>query len=128
MMNLICECDISFELSYFAQIDQAALGLSREYLIKGIENPIVKAYHSYQVDMAVLYGADRSRAEKEMREVLEFEFDLANVSFVFTELIEIKFDLFNRFHFQMKNVETPQLCTIQSKSKSFRRNIHTTIG
>lgn len=62
------------------QIDQAALGLSREYLIKGIENPIVKAYHAYQVDMAVLYGADRERAEKEMRDVLDFEFALANVS------------------------------------------------
>lgn len=68
------KCDLCF------QIDQAALGLSREYLIKGIENPIVEAYHSYQVDMAVLYGADRKRAEKEMREVLEFEFALANVS------------------------------------------------
>lgn len=61
-------------------IDQAALGLSREYLIKGIENPIVAAYHSYQVDMAVLYGADRARAEKEMRDVLNFEFALANIS------------------------------------------------
>jgi hypothetical protein len=40
----------------------------------------VQAYHAYQVDMAVLYGADRSRAEKEMREVLDFEFALANVS------------------------------------------------
>ncbi len=30
--------------------------------------------------MAVLYGADRLRAEKEMREALEFEFALANVS------------------------------------------------
>lgn len=55
------------------------MGLSREYLIKGLENPIVAAYHSYQVDMAVLYGADRKRAEKEMKEVLEFEFALANV-------------------------------------------------
>lgn len=55
------------------------MGLSREYLIKGLENPIVTAYHSYQVDMAVLYGADRKRAEKEMRDVLDFEFALANV-------------------------------------------------
>jgi hypothetical protein len=45
-----------------------------------MDNPIVKAYHSYQVDMAVLYGAERSRAEKEMKEVLEFEFALSNVS------------------------------------------------
>lgn len=57
------------------------MGLSREYLIKGIDNPIVAAYHSYQVDMAVLYGADRNRAEIEMRNVLNFEFALANVSY-----------------------------------------------
>jgi predicted metalloendopeptidase len=61
-------------------IDQASLGLSREYLIKGINNSIVQAYYSYQVDMAVLYGAERSRAEKEMRESLDFEFALANIS------------------------------------------------
>lgn len=61
------------------KIDQSALGLSREYLIKGLESPIVQAYHSYQVDMAVMYGADQNRAEDEMRDVLEFEFALANV-------------------------------------------------
>lgn len=60
------------------------MGLSREYLIKGLNNTIVKAYHKYQVDMAVLYGADRKRAEKEMRDVLEFEFALANVSEIIT--------------------------------------------
>jgi len=45
-----------------------------------MNNTIVAAYHSYQVDMAVLYGADRQRAEKDMKDVLEFEFALANVS------------------------------------------------
>jgi len=54
-------------------------GLNREYLIEGLKNKIVQAYHSYQVDSAVLYGADQKRAEKEMKEVLEFELALANV-------------------------------------------------
>lgn len=49
------------------------------FLLKGLENPIVSAYHSFQVDMAVLYGADRKRAEKEMKEALDFEIALANV-------------------------------------------------
>lgn len=61
------------------QIDQAAIGLSREYLIKGLEDKIVKAYYEYMVDMAVIYGADRSRAERELMESLEFEMALANV-------------------------------------------------
>lgn len=32
------------------------------------------------VDIAVIYGADRSRAERELMESLEFEMKLANVS------------------------------------------------
>lgn len=45
------------------------------------------AYHSYQVDMAVLYGADRARAEKEMRDVLNLEFALANVRICILDLL-----------------------------------------
>lgn len=56
------------------------MGLSREYLSKGFEDKIVKAYYEYMVDMAVIYGADRSRAERELKESLEFEMKLANVS------------------------------------------------
>lgn len=87
----------------FSQIDQAALGLSREYLIKGLDNPIVKAYHSYQVDMAVLYGADRNRAEKEMKEVLEFEFALANVR---KKIYLIEFEIFI-FQFSSRQISLP---------------------
>ena len=45
-----------------------------------MEDKIVRAYYDYQVDIAVLLGADRSRAEKELKESLEFEIKLANVS------------------------------------------------
>lgn len=62
------------------QIDQSALGLSREYLTKGLSDKIVKAYYEYMVDMAVIYGADRSRAERELMDSLNFEMALANVS------------------------------------------------
>jgi hypothetical protein len=34
------------------------------------------------VDIAVLYGAERSRAEKELKESLAFEAALANVKFL----------------------------------------------
>lgn len=44
-----------------------------------MNSTIVEAYYSYQVDMAVIFGADRAFAEKEMMKSLEFEFDLANV-------------------------------------------------
>ncbi|XP_070505178.1 neprilysin-2-like isoform X2 [Chironomus tepperi] len=61
-------------------IDQPYLGLNREYLIEGLDNKVVQAYYSYQVDLAVMYGADHKSAEQQMREVLEFEFLLANIS------------------------------------------------
>lgn len=65
------------------QIDQPALGLSREYLINGLNSTIVRAYSEYMIDMAVLYGADRARAEKELMDSLNFEIKLANVSDLF---------------------------------------------
>lgn len=72
----------------YLQIDQAALGLSREYLSKGFEDKIVKAYYEYMVDIAVIYGADRSRAERELMESVEFEMKLANVSVKLKSLIQ----------------------------------------
>lgn len=62
-------------------MDQASLGLRREFLTKGLDDKLVRAYYEYMVDIAVLFGADKSRATKELRESLEFEMKLANVSF-----------------------------------------------
>lgn len=62
------------------QIDQPDLGLDREYLINKFEEPLVNAYHSYQVDLAVLFGSDRTSAVEEMRLALDFEFRLAEIS------------------------------------------------
>ncbi|XP_067006028.2 neprilysin-2 isoform X2 [Anabrus simplex] len=61
-------------------LDQAALGVSREYLVKGLEDKIVNAYYQYMVDVAVLLGAERSDAEKELKDSLNFEIALANIS------------------------------------------------
>ena len=40
-------------------IDQASLGLSREYLINGPEDEDVNSYYNYMVNVAVLLGASR---------------------------------------------------------------------
>lgn len=56
------------------------MGLSREYLVKGTDEKIVAAYYKYMVDIAVLFGADRQRATKELRESLDFEIALAKIS------------------------------------------------
>jgi len=61
-------------------IDQASLGMSREYLINGLEDDDVTSYYNYMVSVAVLLGADRDTAAKELKESLEFEISLAHAS------------------------------------------------
>lgn len=39
----------------------------------------MRAYYEFMVDNAVIFGASRERAEKELLESLEFETRLANV-------------------------------------------------
>lgn len=62
------------------EVDQAAIAVARDYLIKGLDHPRVKAYYEYMVDVAELFGADRAQAQKELLESLKFEIALANIS------------------------------------------------
>eukprot|EP00092_Neocalanus_flemingeri_P016471 GFUD01017824.1.p1 GENE.GFUD01017824.1~~GFUD01017824.1.p1 ORF type:complete len:761 (-),score=194.29 GFUD01017824.1:231-2513(-) len=62
------------------EIDQPGLGLSREYLIKGFKDKDVQAYYNYMVQTAVFMGADETVAEVEMKEALELELKLAEMS------------------------------------------------
>lgn len=48
-------------------------------MIKGINDSIVQAYQSFQIDTAIIYGAEKEVAEKEMKEALDFEITLAKV-------------------------------------------------
>lgn len=41
---------------------------------------IAKKYYEYLIDIAVMFGANRTRAEIEMAESIEFELKMANVS------------------------------------------------
>ena len=61
-------------------LDEASLGLSREYLMQGADHKDVKAYYQYMVDAAVWMGAKPEDAANEMREVLDFELNLANIT------------------------------------------------
>lgn len=55
--------------------------LSRDYYMKGIDDARLQAYEQFAVDVAMLFGANTSRAKKEMREMILFEINLANVNF-----------------------------------------------
>ena len=65
-------------------LDQPSLGLSREHLVKGLDNsPQVAAYLQFMVDTAMLLGdgeLDRATVEAEMLQVLNLEIDLAKAS------------------------------------------------
>ena len=71
--------NISYSVLY---IGQPELGLSREYLIKGLEDKDVQHYYKYMVESAKLMGSEKAEKEikKEMKEALEFEIKLANAS------------------------------------------------
>lgn len=72
--------DVKNSTKRIIDLDQASLGLSREYLNRGFSDKLVLAYYDYMVDVATLLGADRARAEVELKESLQFEMKLANIS------------------------------------------------
>ena len=72
-------------------LDQPRLRLKRKYMMKGEMdmdasarplklNMYTQAYLTYMTDVAVLLGAEKNEAEKQMREVLEFEIKLLNIT------------------------------------------------
>ncbi|XP_072930429.1 neprilysin-2 [Epargyreus clarus] len=72
--------DVKNSTRRIIDLDQASLGLSREYLNRGFSDKLVQAYYEYMVDIATLLGADRARAEVELKDSLQFEMKLANIS------------------------------------------------
>lgn len=61
-------------------MNQANLGLTRDMLMKGFNDSLIQAYYHYMVNVSVIFGANRSRAEEDFRKVVDFEIELANVS------------------------------------------------
>lgn len=51
--------------------------MSAEFLVQGLFHARVRNYYDFMVDVAVIYGANQSTAESEMRDVLQFEMQLA---------------------------------------------------
>ena len=61
-------------------LDQPSPSLSREYLMKGLNDSDVQAYFTYMKDISLLMGATAEKAEEEMLEVLKFEIEIANIT------------------------------------------------
>lgn len=69
-----------FFLCNAIQLNQPRLSLSHEYLLEGFTNDFVKAYYNYMFDIAMMLGANETSVEVELKEVMELEIQLANVS------------------------------------------------
>ncbi|XP_048750063.2 neprilysin-1-like [Ostrea edulis] len=62
-------------------IDQPALGLpDRDYFLKGRDDRKLLAYEKYATEMAIIFGADSGEAADAMKEVVDFEIDIANAT------------------------------------------------
>jgi len=71
-------------------MDQAMLGMpSREYYLTETDSEYKAAYLRYMINVAKLFDADDETAVRDMREVLDFEEQLANVSCTHLHLLFI---------------------------------------
>ncbi|KAF5287393.1 hypothetical protein FQA39_LY15931 [Lamprigera yunnana] len=61
-------------------IDQPSLDISRDNLLDGMDDMVVDSYYEYMVDLSVILGADRSFAKYEIKNLIDFLIQLANVS------------------------------------------------
>lgn len=62
-------------------IDQPELGMpSRDYYLKGRDDPTLVAYQTMIEDMMVAFGADRQVARSDAKDMVDLEVDLANIS------------------------------------------------
>ncbi|XP_044751900.1 neprilysin-2-like [Coccinella septempunctata] len=59
-------------------IGQPCSGFAK-LLKKGMNETLVRAYYEYLVDIAILYGADKNQAVKDMKQYLEFRIELAKI-------------------------------------------------
>ena len=70
-----------FDIVFFFQFDQSDLLLpSAEYYQLGFNHPIIQSYYNVLLNVATLLGAEPALAKKEMKELIEFEMNLASVS------------------------------------------------
>lgn len=73
--------DVRNSRRYIIELDQSSLGLpDRSYYFKGMNDTTVIAYYNLMVESAVMLGADRAEARRQMLEALEFETSLAKIS------------------------------------------------
>lgn len=74
------EIDLKNNTQRIIYVEEYSPGLPRKDLVKGLEDKIVIAYYHRMVNSSVKQGAKREYAEEELKEALEFEIKLANLT------------------------------------------------
>ncbi|CAD6235737.1 GSCOCG00012426001-RA-CDS [Cotesia congregata] len=80
LFNLEVATDLKNNTKTVINLKLPDLGLGFLFTSKGLEDKTVKNYRKYMVDVAVLLGADREYAEKELTNSFLFEVALGNSS------------------------------------------------
>ncbi|KAG8183509.1 hypothetical protein JTE90_003859 [Oedothorax gibbosus] len=81
LMDLSVTADYRNNTKHIIDLDQTSLGVpDRTYLVRGLNDTTTAAYFKLMVGAAKKLGADPQKAEKELKEALDFEIALANFS------------------------------------------------
>ncbi|RXG54316.1 hypothetical protein Avbf_11385 [Armadillidium vulgare] len=77
----IFDVDVNVQNSsqWMIWLDQPILPVPHEYLLQGLNESDVQAFLQYAIDLAVLLGANKTTAKKEMTEVVGFMTDMSKV-------------------------------------------------
>ncbi|KAJ8673875.1 hypothetical protein QAD02_005137 [Eretmocerus hayati] len=78
-MNVMYQPDIQTKITVIA-LDKSPLSLNLSpRILLTTDHKLVGEYYKYMVEMAVALGANRSRAEKELKQSLNFEIEMARI-------------------------------------------------
>ncbi|KAF5280979.1 hypothetical protein FQR65_LT14903 [Abscondita terminalis] len=61
-------------------IDQPDLDISRDNILEGFDDMIVDAYYNHLIDLAEVFGAEKTFAKYELKSLIDFLIELATIS------------------------------------------------
>ncbi|XP_008211047.1 neprilysin-2-like isoform X2 [Nasonia vitripennis] len=80
ILNLYVFNDLFNTSRNFLYVGPPEAEIKSEILKRGFMNEVVQAYYNYMVDVAVILGADRVRATRDLRKALDLERDITFAS------------------------------------------------
>ncbi|KAK6176886.1 hypothetical protein SNE40_015099 [Patella caerulea] len=81
IINMFVTTDFKDSSKRIIYIDQPSFGMpGRSYYLRGRDDVMVQAYEKYGVELAMNLGADSATATTDIKDLVDFEFLLANIS------------------------------------------------